>query len=272
MNKDVMWLIFVFILVGIVFNLQRKNVWIFGPPSPAELPPAATTPPPPPEQGKPTTTPQGQDKPKSAGPKIRISAANAYVSSPANEYIVLENIDYENKAMAAISNFLLKNRDKLTAAIGKDENGNAVELGYGERAILVTGENPLGRNFKINKCSGYFNQRAAFSPPIYTACPALSNMALPSNLNNTCINYIESLPACIMPTINADTGINNDCDQFVQAHASYAGCVADYKNDKDFDKGEWRIYLSKNTELWDNRHDLIQLFDPAGKLITELSY
>ncbi|KKT28860.1 MAG: hypothetical protein UX43_C0003G0154 [Candidatus Giovannonibacteria bacterium GW2011_GWB1_46_20] len=268
-----MWLVFVLILVGIVFNFQRKNGRLFKQPPVSESPLATTTPP-----LGPPATPPGQSGPvptppqKSSGPTLRLAAANAYAANPSAEYILLENIDYENKQKITISGFKLQNRDKLTATIGQDENGASITLDYGERTIIITGESPLGYNFKINKCSGYFNQRAAISPQIYAICPSVSSLSLPRNLNNACINYIESLPVCTMPTINADTGINNDCAEFVQAHASYAACVADYKNDKDFDKKEWRVYLGKNFDFWNNRHDLIQLFDPAGKLVTEISY
>lgn len=272
MNKDVMWLVFVLIIVGIVFNFQRKSGGIFrsfvppgGPPVSAPLPSA---PPAPPGQSSSTST---QPK-KSSGPVLRINAANIYATNPSEEYILLENIDYENKQGAIISGLKLQNRDKLTATIGQDETGSAILLDYGERAVIITGESPIGKNFKVNKCSGYFNQRASFSPSIYTACPALTSRALPKNLNNKCIEYIEGLPACVMPTTNADTGINNDCAEFVNQHASYAACVTDYKNDKDFDKKEWRIYLGKNFDFWNKSHDLIQLFDQLGKLITEVSY
>ena len=104
------------------------------------------------------------------------------------------------------------------------------------------------------------------------SCPRVSDLTLPRNLNNACINYIESLNSCVSPTINADTGINNDCAEFVSQHASYTGCVADYKNDSNFNQLEWRIYLGQNAELWGNRHENIQLFDQVGKLITETSY
>ena len=143
---------------------------------------------------------------------------------------------------------------------------------YGERAIVATGESPFGKNFKINKCSGYLAQGKNISPSMSFSCPRISDPALPRNLNNRCIDYIESLSSCVSPNINADTGINNDCAEFVSQHASYAGCLADHKNDSDFNQPEWRIFLGKNAEMWGNRHENIQLFDQSGKLIMETSY
>lgn len=267
MNKDVFWLVFVLIIIGVLFSFQKNQIGIFkGPPSSGQQPapaPASQTPPPVP------TAPSG---PSGNDPALRISSALATSNSAAAEYIVLENVDYATKSKVNISGLRLQNRDNISAAIGRDENNNNISLDYGERALVATGESPLGKNFKINKCSGYFNQQNSFSPSIFSSCPSISNLPLPKNLNNRCVDYIESLPGCIMPNINADTGIDNTCVEFVTQHASYAGCVADHKNDSDFDQHEWRVYLGKNSEMWGNKHELIQLFDQLWKLITEISY
>lgn len=203
---------------------------------------------------------------------LRINTGGATYGDFSQEYISLENSDYENKQTAIISGLKLQNRDRISATIGKDEYGNNISLNYGERAIIATGESPLGKNFKINKCSGYLAQGKNISPSISFSCPRISGLPLPRSLNNRCIDYIESLNSCVSPTINADTEINNDCAEFVSQHASYTGCVADHKNDSDFNQPEWRIYLGKNSKMWGNRHENIQLFDPSGKLITETSY
>ena len=262
-----MWLIFVLIIVGVVFSFQRNNIVLFptGPqsaPANYSAPTYKTTPPSPGATG----AASGKTIP------LRVNAAQAISESVSTEYIVLENFDYETKKPVTISGLKLQNRDKVSATISRDEYGNEIALDYNERAIVSTGESPIGKNFKLNKCSGYFNQQNNFSPYIAGSCPAVSDLPQPKTLNNKCVNYIENLSSCSAPNINADTGINNDCAEFVSQHASYSGCVADHKNDSDFDKHEWRIYLKQSGELWGNKHDLIQLFDSLGKLITETSY
>ena len=306
-----MWLIFVLVIVGIVFSFQRKNLNLFpksqqtqipgqfpehgsagtsgSQAAPSPVPPSQstnssfftlpdiTTPPPiiqnpikkvtqptPPSPAPPASTPK-----KLA---IRINSGGATYGDFSQEYISLENFDYENKQTTIISGLKLQNRDRASAIIGKDEYGNNISLKYGERAIVATGESPFGKNFKINKCSGYLAQGKNISPSMSFSCPRISDPALPRNLNNRCIDYIESLSSCVSPNINADTGINNDCAEFVSQHASYTGCLADHKNDSDFNQPEWRIFLGKNAEMWGNRHENIQLFDQSGKLIMETSY
>lgn len=305
-----MWLIFVLIIVGVVFSFQRKNINLFPlkigqepspfslfPESPEAVAPLAETP----AQSGATPTPQtppgggaNQTTPAKTAPKptpapapspaptpspppapaksptLRLMLGQVYATQPSQEYVTLEHSDFENKQAANISGFKLQNRDKVSGTLGKDEYGRDIFLNYGESATIITGESPLGKNFKLNKCSGYLNQNNSL--PVYTSCPSLSDIPQPRNLNNKCILFIESLSSCTVPNINADTGINNDCAEFVSQHASYAGCVAYHKNDSDFDGRRWLIYLGKNAELWGNRRDLVRLFDQAGKLLMEISY
>lgn len=261
-----MWLIFVLIIIGIVFSLQRNNVNFFPKGSQLETPPSGSNSVVP----APTPTPVVPGNAKKTAININIGAATSGDAS--QEYISLENFDYENKQAAVISGMKLQNRDNVSATIGKDEYGNNIALNYGERAVVATAISPIGKNFKINKCSGYLAQGKSFSPAISFSCPRISDLNLPRSLNNRCIDYIESLNSCAVPTINADTGINNDCAEFVSQHASYTGCLADHKNDSDFIQPEWRIYLGKNAEMWGQKHENIQLFDQSGNLIKETSY
>lgn len=302
-----MWLIFVLIIVGIVFGFQRKNINLFslktgteskpsglfpespeapsvssvGTSAPGAITPSApapqtpsgsanqTTPAKTPPAPAPAPTPGAPPAPAKP-PALRLGLGQAYSTQPEQEYVVLEHFDFDNKQAANISGMKLQNRDRVSGTIGKDEYGGNIALNYGERAAIVTGISPLGKNFKLNKCSGYFNQNNSL--PVYASCPSLSDLPQPRNLNNKCIQYTESLGSCVVPNINADTGIDNTCAEFVSQHASYVGCVADHKNDSDFDQRQWLIYLGKNAEMWGNRRDLVQLFDQLGKLITEISY
>src|SRR3989344_3675648 len=81
-----------------------------------------------------------------------------------------------------------------------------------------------------------------------------------------------SLSYCTSPIVNYQTGIDNKCASFVGEHASYPGCVNDFKNDPDFDQKEWRIYLGLPREFWENRHEDILLLSQSRDLIAESSY
>ena len=231
---------------------------------PAAKPPDSATPPP--------SAPPPSASIKPIEPKLSLNSGRATSDKIAEEYIILEHRDYENKQKIKISGLRLKNKNNFSVEVGRDENGGDIYLNYGERAVLATGASPKNSNFRVNKCSGYFSQQASFSPSLPYSCPTLASLNLPSYINNRCIDYIESLPSCIMPNINADTQINNDCAAFVSQHASYAGCVSDHSKDADFDQREWRIFFGRSAELWDNRHDNIKLLDEFGKLITEINY
>lgn len=269
MNKDIWWLIFVLIIIGIVWGAQFRGGGLVPPGSPPEVPPGPPIEIPPP--AIPPGNPPNQGE-KSKEPKIRINQNGIFQSKAEEEYIVLENIDFEDRKPVTLSDLTLKNRSKETARVGKDENGNNIILKYGESAVITSGASPISQNFKLNKCSGYFNQRADFTPYIISLCPQLKDRADIKNLNNRCLDYLDSLQQCFLPTLNADTEINAECAQFVSQHASYAGCVADHKNDEDFDKKEWRIFLGRTAELWNNKHEDIQLLDASNNLIAETSY
>src|SRR3989344_878636 len=233
----------------------------------APKPPAAASPTP---AGIPPSAQPSAISAKLAPPKLRISSGWANSDKISDEYIVLEHNDYENRLKIKISGLRMKNKNNVSIAIGKDNNENDIYLDYGERAVIATGVSPKGSNFQVNKCSGYFNQQASFFPSFSYSCPRLENLALPSSLNNRCIDYIRSLSSCTMPNINADTQINDYCAAFVSQHASYAGCVSDYAKDADFYQHEWRIFFGTTMELWDNRHDTIKLLDQSGNSIAEL--
>ncbi len=267
MNKDIWWLIFVLIIIGIVWSVQFKGGGLVPSGPSSDMPPEGN---PPVEISPPAVPPDQNDKSKE--PKIGINQGGAFQSKAEEEYIVLENIDFEEKQTITLSDLTLKNRSKETIRIGKDENGNNIILKYGESAVIVSGESPIFQNFKLNKCSGYFNQRADFTPYIISFCPQLKDRADTKNLNNRCLDYLDSLQQCFLPTLNADTDINAECAQFVSQHASYAGCVADYKNDEGFDKKEWRIFLGRASQLWNDKRETIQLLDKQSNLIAETSY
>lgn len=257
------------LLVGVAWVLQNRGVGIpggnFVPLGGTNVPPALTAPP-----GASSELPPGVSLGLQT-PKLRIDRASVDTTSPDEEYITLENIDLEGKIKILLSGLILKNKNNHSAAIGKDENGANITLGQGERAVIITGVSPRGINFKLNKCSGYFNQNYSFIPSVPSFCPQIANLPQARNLKARCIDYLETLPTCQRVDPGLESG-DFECSEFIAKHASYAGCALDHKNDEDFDKKEWRIYLGKSEEFWGNRHDDIKLFDQSGNLIAELAY
>ena len=140
---------------------------------------------------------------------------------------------------------------------------------------MSSGKSPLSYNFKINECSGYFNQFNKFIPAISARCPAIKNLSEAGKLDDTCVAYLPKLKTCVMPT-SLPTNLGSSCQQFIQTHASYSGCVNDYKNDDDFDPptggGEWRVFFGRTSEFWASRNETIKIIDSAGKIVAEASY
>ena len=155
-----------------------------------------------------------------------------------------------------------------SAQVNAQEN---IFLNKGGRAIIVTGESPIGTNFRVNKCTGYFAQFQTFYPSLPKECPKPSDENLPSNLNDKCLDYLEKLPRCTMQ-ISIPPGLSSACQTYISEKINYKTCVEIHKNDSDFYKSEWRIYLGRKEELWKNKRETITLRDPNKKTIDLVSY
>lgn len=189
----------------------------------------------------------------------------------AEEYVQI-SAPGANRGKVIITGLILKNKNDESVKIGSDEFGNTIALNPGERAVIATAQSPRGFNFKLNKCSGYLAQSKTYSPSISSFCPHISNLPQVRDLPDKCETYLDSLPYCTTPIINFQTGIDNKCASFIGEHASYPGCINDFKNDSDFDYKEWRIYLGLSREFWENRHENVLLLNQSRDLIAESSY
>jgi len=144
-------------------------------------------------------------------------------------------------------------------------------LKKGEAAVIVTGESPIGTNFRLNKCTGYFSQFQIFYPDLPQDCPRPIDENLPSGLNDQCLDYLERLPICEMK-ISVPPGLSNDCQTYINDNVNYKTCVEVHKNASDFYQPEWRIYLGRKEALWKNKRETIILQDQDKKIIDWVSY
>lgn len=136
---------------------------------------------------------------------------------------------------------------------------------------IVSGRGPFNASFRANTCTGYFDQFDAYTPRLDHDCPRPSEEPAQSGLNDTCLDYIESLPRCRIPQ-NTLLDIGNACRSYITNNISYSGCVANHKIDPDFYQNEWFVYLGRPTELWKEKREKIILRDPQGALMAELEY
>ncbi len=153
--------------------------------------------------------------------------------------------------------------------------GQDLDLQPGEKAIVVTGRSPVGYSFRLNQCTGYFEQFQDFSPSLPRECPAVSEEpqpAAPNRLNDQCLDYLQTVPRCSAHLQSFPIGTSGECANFIAEKASYSYCTKTHKNEAGFYKPEWRVFLGRSEVLWKARREVIELIDPAGVIRDSISY
>jgi hypothetical protein len=147
-------------------------------------------------------------------------------------------------------------------------------LGANESAYIVTGRSPIGVSFRVNACSGYFEQFQDFSPPISIACPSpLEGVDKSSlGLDQTCVDYINRIPRCTTNASPLPGNLSSACVSFINSQIHYNACVDTHKNDTGFYKPEWRLFLKQASELWNNSKETVRLIDHGDKLVDLMTY
>jgi hypothetical protein len=169
---------------------------------------------------------------------------------------------------------------------GNTGEGETVSLKPGERAYIlsarapigVTTESPPGRGgFQLNSCTGYFAQNRAVYPGLPIACPHPAQEPLPlapNTLSKTCYDYLKTLRRCAVPpaTMPAKLAADGNCQAHLFSKINYNQCVAYHKDEPGFYRGEWRLYLGRDTELWRDTKEMVELRDKEGRLIDTRAY
>jgi len=205
-------------------------------------------------------------------------------TGPNQEYVEIK-ADKKNKSPMKITGWKLKGKGNFDIAIGRgssfvyaEVNSQPQEDIYlkpGEKAIIVTGTSPLGTNFKLNKCAGYFEQFHEFVPEINTECPLLKNENIPSGLNDACLDYIDRVSSCqtvVSIPYTFSFKLSSSCQDYLLQNANHKSCAEKHKDDVDFYVPEWRIYLGRNEELWKKSREVITLYDDKNNIIDSVSY
>ena len=160
-------------------------------------------------------------------------------------------------------------------------NGLAdIKILPGQKIIVATTHSPLGYSFRLNKCTGYFEQFQNFTPSLPQSCPRLKDEtrpAPPNQLSDACLDYIDRFPACKIITTQAapitpTTDQGYDCLKFVQDNTGYQNCSDLHRYDANFYSNEWRTYLNYNASIWKSKREIIWLLDQQGRFISQYSY
>lgn len=138
---------------------------------------------------------------------------------------------------------------------------------------LIGSSNPFGRdkNFRLNKCFGYFLNYQKFYPSFYTYCPKPKLEEI-SHLNPYCQEYVLNLSSCQIPDYSNNLKIATDyqCVSFLIDNFSYSKCFEKHSQDQDFLMNSWYIYT--NTDIVEPLHDTIYLLDKDGLIVDKYLY
>jgi hypothetical protein len=246
-------------------------------PSSRTSPPRTGTPPspnptPPPAGGSSSTT---DDRAK----YISISRAGASATDVNKEYI---RISYSSGASKPIiiSDWSIGNKRGERYTLGRATvlasntsvpNQNNIILEPGGSINIITGRSPIGESFKANKCISYYNQSYSFTPGLPGSCPAPKNEPGQEGLSDTCYKYVSGLGSCRMPT-SIPLNIDNQCREYINKYANYNGCITSHKNDADFYKKDWWIYLNRSAHIWSSERETIMLRDEKNTTIKTVTY
>ncbi|MCR4279408.1 MAG: lamin tail domain-containing protein [Candidatus Zambryskibacteria bacterium] len=215
---------------------------------------------------------------------VSLGSGNAaYAYQPYEEYITIEN---RGNSSVDITGWQLKNgKDKRESTqsntLQRFSPNVAVlpslVLDKGEKAIITTGSMRVQTphkitNFRENMCTGYIEALPdyAFTPPLSLNCP---NPVLEPGfalLDKECQNLISAIPSCQTPTV--DKQISGSCRAFIQKHLNFDGCVAQHSNNQNYERKTWRIFLGRNSEMWANDYETIELFNSLGQLVDFRNY
>jgi hypothetical protein len=198
------------------------------------------------------------------------------IDNPRDEYVTL-HLASDAPSRVLITGMQIKSAptgrgSTLPRAVYRPDFGrinydDPVYLQPGDTAYITTGTSPVGYSFRVNKCTGYFNQSASFNPPLPYECPRASDEDLPTigaNYRNACLNYIESIGTCTMPLNDVPNDLGPECSSYVATKINYNTCVENHKLDADFYKPEWRLYLKQPENLWQNQRELVKVIDLSG--------
>ena len=151
-----------------------------------------------------------------------------------------------------------------------------IVLTPGEKALIISGQSPIGASFRENKCIGYFSTFQSFSPPLPQNCPEPSDELVSFYGGDyirdaSCIDYIDKLSRCQV-TLSPPVTVSGACQSFMVQYFNYNGCVTAHRNDADFEGDTWRMYLGRTSAMWRTKYEVVKLLDINGKTVDAFSY
>ncbi len=215
-------------------------------------------------------------KKHSNGPKQ--TSANLELITLEASYKLDESLNITGwKLQSMISNTIVSIGEATKVSTSGEVNIESnIILSPKDKIHILTGHSPIGTSFQVNKCSGYFEQFQNFTPSLSKECPLAEDEfkfaeSDPFRFGDECLSYIENISRCIMPLDALPIGFSDSCTLFITEKINYSSCIKNHREDEDFFKPEWRVYLKHDQEIWGTR-DIIRLLDNNGKTVDVFSY
>jgi hypothetical protein len=126
-------------------------------------------------------------------------------------------------------------------------------------------------NVRLNKCTGYLNDRYNLNPRVPENCPRYTRDEF-ATFTGACQNYLYSLRSCGTPPPEKINELSYDaaCRAFLDT-LNYDGCYRRHRSDGDFLQGGWRVWLPSAIPFSVD-HDRILLLDWQGLLVSQYVY
>jgi len=144
----------------------------------------------------------------------------------------------------------------------------------GQYIRMYSWKSANGRNFRLNKCTGFLNQQISFSPSLPEDCPSIVQDKRIITFTGACQDFLRSLPSCRVPLandLNRYTGTNDlECRRIADQY-TFGNCYDSNKTRADFYSNEWRVWLNGGMRF-DPKHDRLILYDKQGLVVDEYVY
>ncbi len=255
----------------------------------------ASPPPAPPPSGVPPPTPATPALPSGISPyrgRVAITSVQRFGEEADQEYVIIRYLgpggffspsgERTRQELLVVTGWRiesLRSSGIIPRAFNIPEIDAAEQdilLPPGGEVIIVSGTPSYQQNFRENACVGYFNQSHAFRPGLSGSCADSRQdraALLRMGFNGACIDAIQSIPACRTPSGPFTAAvIKSECLDYLNQNFSYVGCVKNSRDQKDFLRDTWRVFLGRPGKLFDPRHDRVTLRDAHGLLVDEFEY
>jgi len=142
----------------------------------------------------------------------------------------------------------------------------------GDRATITVGKQERHLNFRENLCTGYFDETSNFIPSLSHSCPRADTKSL-ADLSDACLNIISYVSSCRTAPASFPSRVpDSPCNDYLNTHFNYVGCVADWRSRSDFYSHNWLIWMQRDREFFRNPVEHVILRDQQGKVVDEYSY